>query len=103
MDARESAEDAYRRRTTRTTLADMDTTAQMLIAVALAALLGLSAYATVRIWRDRLLERGQRIGQTVIVWLVPVLGPLLVLWLLRDQTLTLQRHEEPGRENGTLL
>ena len=85
------------------TLADMDRTAQVLIAVALAALFGLSAYATLRIWRDPLLKRGQRIGQTAIVWLVPVVGPLLALWFLRDQTLTLQRHEEPGREDGTLL
>ena len=81
----------------------MDTTAQVLIAVAITAVFGLSAYATVRIWRDRLFERAQRIGQTVIVWLVPVIGPVLVLWFLRDQTWTLQRHEEPGREDGTLL
>jgi hypothetical protein len=81
----------------------MDTTGQVLIAVTLAALFGLSAHATIRIWRDPLLERGQRIGQTIIVWLVPVLGPLLVLWFLRDQTLTLKRHEEPGSEDGTPL
>jgi hypothetical protein len=76
---------------------------QIVAASVLIGVVGLAAYATVRIWRDRLLDRGQRVAQTVFVWLIPVIGGLVVIWLLRDEKLTLRRHEEPGNEDGTLL
>jgi hypothetical protein len=45
----------------------------------------LSSWATWRIAGDDLSSRNQRIAQTVFVWLLPILGPILVLHLQRKE------------------
>ena len=51
--------------------------------IALVAI-GLNVVATLGVMRARTLERFQKVAQALIVWLVPALGALLVLHLLRD-------------------
>jgi hypothetical protein len=49
------------------------------------ALLVLNGYASRRCVNDPLISRGQRIAQLVIVWVVPILGPLAVIALSRNE------------------
>ena len=54
----------------------------------LCAIVLLSAWVTWRIIRDNLLSRGQRVAQVIFVWVLPILGPLLVLHLQRQHLAT---------------
>lgn len=63
-------------------------------------ILCMNVYATVRIWRDHYLERTQRIVQSIIVWLLPIIGALVALWSMREEKFELQKYEEPGNEDG---
>jgi hypothetical protein len=64
------------------------------IAIATLAL-ALNAYATFRIWRNDLLEPTQRIAQTAIVWVLPFLGALVVLWFLREEKFEAREYIPP--------
>ena len=52
------------------------------------AIVLLSAWVTRRIIRDDLLSHGQRVAQVMFVWVLPILGPLLVLHLQRQHLAT---------------
>jgi TRAP-type C4-dicarboxylate transport system permease small subunit len=71
-------------------------TLELFLLAAAVILCALNGYATLRIWRDRLLTPARRVAQTVIVWAVPVIGALAALWFLREEKFELQRHEPPG-------
>ena len=43
----------------------------------------LNAYVTFRIWRKHEFDRFQKIGQSVIVWLLPILGAVGILVYIR--------------------
>ena len=43
-----------------------------------------SAWVTYRIVHDHLSTSGQRVAQTILVWLVPVLGAMIVLHMQRQ-------------------
>ena len=47
--------------------------------------LGFQIYVTYRIWRCRLFERVQKIAQSRLVWLVPVIGAAIVFAVLVDE------------------
>ena len=53
----------------------------------------LNLYATVRIVRDALSERIQKSFQVVLVWLVPVIGAVLVLFLQRKESFQRRQYE----------
>ena len=63
----------------------------------------LDVYATVRIWRDDLLERSQQIAQTVFVWILPFIGALVALWSLREEKVEERPYESPGGDSGRFL
>ncbi len=65
----------------------------------LALVLGLSIYATIRIWRDDFLEPRQRITQTIIVWILPIIGAVVALWRLHEEKLEVKRIESPGSDS----
>lgn len=57
--------------------------------IAGALLLALLAYnirATLVVWRADDFERHQQIGQTAFIWLVPVIGALVVMNVLKPDT-----------------
>ena len=45
----------------------------------------LNVFVSYRIVADQFSDRGQKIGQAFLVWVVPVVGAILVLTLQRDQ------------------
>jgi len=63
-----------------------------------AAILVLSAYVTQRIVRDDLSARGQKLAQIVLVWILPVIGPILVLYLHRDERFEKREYQISGDE-----
>lgn len=59
---------------------DMMTAADWLLLVLMICIIAfLNIFATRAALRDDLSERGQRIAQVLMVWLLPILGALLVL------------------------
>lgn len=60
----------------------MEFTLAVLIGVALVAY---NARATWLLWRAEDFELGQKIGQTVFVWLVPVIGAVVVMNVLKPE------------------
>jgi hypothetical protein len=55
------------------------------VALVVAALVVASqTWVTVRLWRSALYSRGQKIGQSVLVWVLPVLGAAAVYAGLRQ-------------------
>jgi hypothetical protein len=51
---------------------------------ALCLLLALSfqAWVTFRVWKSRIYEKGQKLAQSKLIWLLPVLGAILVFSVL---------------------
>lgn len=74
----------------------------MAIVIALMAIavpLGLAIWATVVVARDRLSEQRQKVAQWLLVWLVPFVGPIIVLAVHRPDEAPSRRYPET-REEG---
>ena len=54
------------------------------IIMGLLALIGLQVWATVRVFRSDLYERDQKWMQAKLIWLVPLIGAMLVLSVLKE-------------------
>ena len=54
---------------------------EIILTIVLVALAAFNAYATLRCYRDTFSSRGQRLAQTVFIWVVPFLGAALALRL----------------------
>jgi len=54
------------------------------ICMGLLALIGLQVWATVRVFRSDLYEREQKWMQAKLIWLVPLIGAMLVLSVLKE-------------------
>jgi hypothetical protein len=54
------------------------------IVLGLATLVGFQVWATVRVHRSDLFEREQKWHQTKLIWLVPLIGAMLVLSVLKE-------------------
>jgi hypothetical protein len=54
------------------------------IVLGLLALIGLQVWATVRVYRSDLYEREQKWMQAKLIWLVPLIGAMLVLSVLKE-------------------
>lgn len=57
-------------------------------------LLGIVAaqiWLTVRVWRSHSYERSQKILQSKLIWLVPIVGAVLVFSLMPDEDDSLRR------------
>jgi hypothetical protein len=57
----------------------------LLLGAAFAALLAFQAYVTFRVFRSRIYERKQKIWQTQLIWLLPVIGAGLVFSILQEE------------------
>jgi hypothetical protein len=53
-------------------------------AAALASLFATNLLVSVLLWRSPIPTRGQQVGQSLIIWLVPVLGFAVVWYFLRE-------------------
>ena len=81
------------------TLADMPIELAIGLGAVLAVVVGLNIYASVRILRDELLGRGQRIIQIAVVWILPLIGAVVALWHLREEKFESRRFESPGPDS----
>lgn len=68
----------------------------------ISGILLLNVLATLVVWRTALYERSQRVFQTVIVWILPVVGALVALiawWSARENP---SRHHIPRAASDDL-
>jgi hypothetical protein len=54
-------------------------------AFVLLCILAFQARTTMRVWRSKLFDRGQKSAQTQLIWLLPLIGAVLVQSVLEDE------------------
>jgi hypothetical protein len=47
--------------------------------------LAFQGFVTYRVWRSRVFERGQKLAQSKLIWLLPVLGAVMVFSVLHGE------------------
>lgn len=57
---------------------------EIVVGSVIAAVLGFQAWLTHRVWKSNLYERKQKIMQSQLIWLLPILGAGLVFSVLQD-------------------
>lgn len=57
---------------------------EIVVGLVLAAVVGFQAWLTHRVWKSKLYERKQKIMQSQLIWLVPIIGAGLVFSVLHD-------------------
>ena len=65
---------------------------EIILILGFVALFAFNVYASLQCFRDKFSTRAQRLSQIVFVWVVPVVGAVLALRLIRG---------EPERSSGT--
>ena len=60
-------------------------TFELVMLVAFAGVVAFQVWLTRRVWRSEAYDRHQKISQTQLIWLVPVLGAGLVFHALRGE------------------
>jgi hypothetical protein len=68
----------------------------LLLAFLLLGALAFQVWLTVRVWRNRFYERGEKLLQSKLIWLLPVIGAVLVYSLMPEE-------EEPRRPDSNGL
>jgi hypothetical protein len=48
-------------------------------------ILAFQARTTLRVWRSKLFDRSQKIAQSQLIWLLPLIGAVIVLSVLDDE------------------
>ncbi len=51
----------------------------------LVGLVALQIFATVRVWRTDMYVRSEKMNQSKLVWLLPVLGAVIVLTVMSEE------------------
>jgi hypothetical protein len=77
---------------------------RILLLLLLAVPLALNLWATKLVIRDDLSERGQKVAQLLLVWLLPVVGAVIVLGVHRKQEtspLGYREAPDPGHDIGS--
>jgi len=49
------------------------------------AVLGFQARTTLRVWRSKLFDRSQKVAQSQLIWLLPLIGAVIVMSVLQDE------------------
>lgn len=62
------------------------TSAESIFVFAVVAAVALQTFLTVRVWRAQSYDREQKVAQTKLIWLLPVLGAVLVFSLMPDES-----------------
>lgn len=60
--------------------------------VILALILAFQARTTQRVWRSKLFDRKQKVAQSQLIWLLPLIGAVIVMSVLEDEV---QREKGP--------
>ncbi len=47
--------------------------------------LGFQARTTLRVWRSKLFDRSQKVAQSQLIWLLPLIGAVIVMSVLQDE------------------
>jgi hypothetical protein len=58
----------------------------------LAAAVFFQVWVTFRVWRSRVFEKPQKVAQSQLIWLVPVLGAVMVFSVLSSE----EKHDRSG-------
>ncbi len=48
-------------------------------------ILGFQARTTLKVWRSKLFDRSQKIAQSQLIWLLPLIGAVIVMSVLDDE------------------
>ena len=54
-------------------------------ALCLLLALAFQGWVTLRVWKSRIYEKGQKVAQSKLIWLLPVLGAILVFSVLSSE------------------
>jgi TRAP-type C4-dicarboxylate transport system permease small subunit len=65
------------------------------LALLLAAAVAFQIWVTVRLWRTDWFERAEKVAQSKLIWLLPILGAVMVYSVIADE-------EEPPRPTSYL-
>jgi hypothetical protein len=68
-----------------------------LIVLLVIAAVAFQVWVTWRVWRSELFQRSQKVAQSQLIWILPVLGGIIVHSVLSEE----DRHDRDG--NGTQL
>jgi hypothetical protein len=58
---------------------------ELIVVIALVLLVAFQAWLTVRVFRSRMFDHKQKMLQTQLIWLVPIVGASLVFTVLREE------------------
>jgi hypothetical protein len=48
-------------------------------------ILGFQARTTLKVWRSKLYDRSQKVAQSQLIWLLPLIGAVIVMSVLQDE------------------
>jgi hypothetical protein len=68
-----------------------------LLSILSIACLGMAAWGTVRVLRAPEMEPRRRLPQLAVVWLVPFLGPALVVHLIDESRMLVRKPPNPNK------
>lgn len=55
------------------------------LVLALAAAIVFQIWVTVRLWRVEWFERTEKLAQSKLIWLLPILGAVMVYYVMADE------------------
>jgi len=56
-------------------------------AIVILVILAFQARTTLRVWRSKLFDRPQKVAQSQLIWLIPLIGAVIVRSVLEDEDL----------------
>jgi hypothetical protein len=56
-------------------------------AVVVLVILAFQGRTTLRVWRSKLFDRSQKVAQSQLIWLIPLIGAVIVRSVLEDEDL----------------
>ncbi len=70
--------------------------------IAIVILASINAVVTLLVWRSNLYKRSQKINQTLLIWLLPVLGAVLCASVIWETIRTPGRSQQRGNAGSSI-
>lgn len=70
---------------------------EVLLLAALVGAIAFQVWLTVRVWRSNLFDRSQKLMQSKLIWLVPIIGAMLVFSVLQEEDPTESKRDTSGQ------
>ena len=70
---------------------------EFLVGIGLLALVAFQVLITFRVWKSRIYDREQKVLQSKLIWLVPLVGAMLVMSVMQEDDAS----ERRGRTDQT--